>query len=368
MSQEMVTKEMFKSAFMAAVDGIQEGSMEKEAKAFDTMIRRKLREDAISPAILPYVDVTRDDLAYYDKGEDLFIICEMEPDQAAPSTTTFEDTPETWDYEAQKFRLTFHANITPEWTKNVDRLMAYRMDLRELVVDNSLRDLSRQKDIMFFRDVDEICGPKPGAISNYGMEQHVVYGDAVTRESVVNAAQIIPDRQLLLGVCVVNRRTFSQFAKWNRTEMGGDFAQELIRKGLRAFEKAEIYGTDYIVTAKHDIINNGVMYQFTTPNYLGRAGVLQQPTMYVKKEKDILRFSCVEKIGHVIANVAGVQKVTFGRLAGYVTKDGRLSPADAASFLNSTNTNGLSIAEVEKLNQGSQGSQDTPEQEDPETT
>lgn len=334
-----VSPEMFKSAFCAALDNTPDGvSMTKEASGFSKLIRRKLREDAISPAILPFMEVNDSDLAYYDRGEDLFIICEMEPDQAAPSTLTFEDTPETWNYEAQKFRLTFHSNVTPEWTKNVDRLKAYRMDLRELVVDNSLRDLSRQKDFAFFDDVDEICGTVPGGISPSGYEQYVVYGDTVKRDTVVNAAQLLGDRDLLNGVCVVNRRTFSEFAKWDRIEMGGDFSQELILKGNTAWGNAKVFDLEFIVTAKRDLIPNGVMYQFTNPNYLGRAGVLQQPTMYVKKEKDILRFSCVEKLGHVIANPAGVQKVVFGKVAGFLTKDGRLTTAQANTYLNSTST------------------------------
>lgn len=338
---ESVTPEMFKSAFFNAYDTAGEGEMKKEASVFSQMIRRKLREDAICPAILPFEEVSDSDLAYNEgPDEDLYIICEMEPDQAAPSTITFEDTPETWGYEAQKFRLTFHSNTTPEWTKNVDRLRAYRMDLRELITDNSLRDLSRQKDIQFFADVDAIIGPVPGGISMAGLEQHVVYGDALTRNSLVDSAQLLGDRDLLTGVCVMNRRTFSQFAKWDRDTMGGDFAQELIRKGNSAFEKASMFGLDFIVTSKHDLIPNGVMYQFTHPNYLGRAGVFMKPTMWVKKEKDILRFSCAEKLGHVIANYAGVQKVTFASIAGYVTKDGRLSTADAATYINSMNTDG----------------------------
>ena len=36
--------------------------------------------------------------------------------------------------------------------------------------------------------------------------------------------------------------------------------------------------------------------------------------MYVKKDKDILRFSCKEILGVSIANMAGVQKVTFDEL------------------------------------------------------
>ena len=59
-------------------------------------------------------------------------------------------------------------------------------------------------------------------------------------------------------------------------------------------ETAEFSDIKFIVTMKSDLVPNGAIYEFTEPNYLGRAGVLQKPTMYVKKDKDILRFSCKE--------------------------------------------------------------------------
>jgi hypothetical protein len=46
--------------------------------------------------------------------------------------------------------------------------------------------------------------------------------------------------------------------------------------------------------------------------------------MYVKKDKDILSFSCREMIGVTIANTAGVQKVTFQDVANQYGGDGRI--------------------------------------------
>ena len=46
--------------------------------------------------------------------------------------------------------------------------------------------------------------------------------------------------------------------------------------------------------------------------------------MYVKKDKDILRFSCREKIGVTFANTAAVQKVAFKDVTGVYGGDGRI--------------------------------------------
>lgn len=319
---------MFKQAFFSAMESA-DGSLTKQAEAASMMTRRKLREDAFSPAIIPHEDVTNDKLDYFLDSERIAIIYEMEPDSFGAKTIPFEDTGDSLGYYGDKYLLQFYSNTTPEWTKNVDRLRTYRGDLRSLITDNSLRDLSRRKDVKFMAGVDAIVGSVKGGMSPYGLEQNVVYPGRMNRDNWINSTLLLKDRDLLNGVFLVNQRTFTEFARWTRNEMGGDMAQDLFMKGNRAFEKAQVAGIDFIVTMKHDLVPNGVMYQFTKPNYLGKAGVLQKPTMYVKKDKDILRFSCVEKLGVTIANTAGVQKVTFLGLTGENGGDGRLTPEEA---------------------------------------
>lgn len=321
---------LFTQQFAAAMDTKNADEMCKQASAAATqMTRRKLREDAFSPAILPYEDVDNSDLDRFLHMEDPAIICEMEADQAPAKTISFNDTGDTTPYFANKYLLIFYSNTTPVWTKNVNFLRTYRGDVRELITDNSLRDLSRRKDMKFMSTVDDICGIVPGETSAMtGLEQYVLYPDRLTRANWVACKQLLKPRMLLNGVFLCNSYTFSEFERWDRNMMGGDFSEKIIREGLSgAFDKAQFSGIDFIVTMKTDLVPNGVIYQFTKPNYLGRAGVLQKPTMYVKKDKDILSFSCREIIGVAIANTAGVQKVAFQGVMGNYGGDGRLDSA-----------------------------------------
>lgn len=324
--------QMFNDRFLAALDRA-DGPMEKVAAAATQMTRRKLREAPISPSILPYEEVSNSDLDYF-LDERIGIICEMEPDSFGAKSISFEDTADEVTYFGVKYVLDFYANTTPEFCKNVDRLRTYRGDLREIITDNSLRDLARQKDVRYFEMTDSIVGVKRGGISEYGLEQNIVYPGRLTRDNMISSSKLLRNRDLENGVFVVNYNTWTEFARWNRNEMGGDFAQEIILDGNKAFERksAAMFGVDFIITSKHDIIPNGVMYQYTKPNYLGRAAVLQKPTMYVKKEKDIIRFSCREKLGVAIANVAGVQKVTFAALANATGGDGRMTPSEIEEY------------------------------------
>lgn len=336
MANEIDNPQLFNQQLCDALAAHGDGILKEASEAATKMTRRKLREDAFSPAIIPHEDITNSDLDRFLDREDPGMICEMEPDSMGAKTISFDDTPDTAPYYGDKYLLVFYSNTTPEFTKDVNFLRTYRMDLREVITDNALRDLSRQKDHKFMAGVNKIVGSVAGAPSPLtGLQQNVRYAGRLNRNNWVSSTLLLGDHDLLNGVFLCNRRTFAELRRWGRNEMGGDFSQELNKKGSRAFETAEFSDIKFIVTMKSDLVPNGAIYEFTEPNYLGRAGVLQKPTMYVKKDKDILRFSCKEILGVSIANMAGVVKVTYDELvdgtgAG-VGGDHRLGNGDTAT-------------------------------------
>lgn len=329
----------------ASIETAPDGILKEASEAGSKFTKRKLREDSYSTAIIPHDPVGKSDLSQFVDREDPGIICEMEPDSFGAKTMSFNDTSDTVSYKGNKYLLVFHVNATPEYTKNVNYLLTYRMDLRELIVDNSLRDLSRQKDFYFMHLTNSIVGLVPGNPSpETGLEQNVVYPGRLTRDNFVSATNLLMERSLANGIFLTNKRTWSDIRRWGREEMGGDFSEEVNRKGDAAFGTAEWQGIKFIVTWKNDLVPNGVFYEYTAPNYLGRAGVLKQPTMYVEKKKDILRFSCREIVGVTIANVAGVQKVTFAGISGNYGGDGRLVRGEDGKYVKAVDNSALPVA------------------------
>ena len=316
----------FKAKLLSAFNSADPAAFEKAASTGSSeFIRRSLREDAFFPAILPFTTVTDSDLAQAVDTEEPFIICEMEAAQAMPKAISFHDSSETTPFYGEKFTVTFETNTTPKWYKNINYLRTYRHDIRQLLIDNSLRDLSRMKDVKGMRVVDEIVGPTPGAVSPVtGEQQNILLPGRLTRNNWISTKTYLTSRQLPNGCALMNHVTFNEFSRWTREEMGGDMAQKLFLEGNSAFESTEIGGTKIIATLKNDIIPNGVMYMFTAPNYLGRACVLQEPTMYVKKDKDMISVETREIIGATIANTMGLQKVTFQDVADPYGGDGRI--------------------------------------------
>lgn len=308
---------LFNEQFKAALEDASEGIMKEASAAASETTRRRVREDSFSPAIIPHDDISDSDLDYFLDREDPAIICEMEADSFGAKSISFDDSPDTVPFYGDKYLLVFYSNTTAEFMKDVNFLRTYRSDIRDMLIDNTLRDLSRMKDFKFMAGVEQIVGPVVGGVSPLtGLQQNVAYAGRLNKNNWISSTLLLGDRDLMNGVFLCNRRTFAELRRWGRNEMGGDFAEECTLKGSGAFQTSKFGGIDFIVTMKSDLVPNGSLYEFTQPSFLGKAGVLQKPTMYVKRDKDFIHMSCKEILGVTIANLAGVQKVTFLDLVG----------------------------------------------------
>lgn len=313
-------------SMMDSADGV----VKEATEAASTAIRYKLREAAISPAILPYEMVTDGMLMTRLDTDDPTIYGEIEGEIAAPVSIGWSDTGYFQDYKINKFAVEFLTNATPEFTKNIHKLRTYRADVRQLTLDNSLKDLERVKDVLFFQAVDTICGNRVGAINPAtGQQQYVEYPGRLTRDNLISSKQLLPGHLVTDGVFVVNTQSWADIERWNRNEMGGDFSEKLAINGAKAWKGngTEFSGINFITPMKRDIVGTGIMYQFSEPSFLGRAYVLEKPTLYVEKKKDIITFSAREVIGVTIANQRAVQKVGFSELLKPFGGDGRLTTA-----------------------------------------
>lgn len=322
----------FINNFLAAPNG----ELEKLAStAQESIIKRKMREDSFAPAILPLDDYSRDNSAFSQTvdREDPFVIIEMEADQFGPKTLSWNDTGDIREFAGNKFELAFTRNTTPVFTKNINFLRTYKMDLTQMVEDNCVRDLNRQKDHIFIAGVDELVGPQYGVSPETGLQQNVTYNTRLTKKQHAFSVQLLADRSLPTGAFLINRRTASDVLLWDEdvADRGAnDFTEKLTREGLGAFEKFKLHGVEYIVTMKNDIVPNGVVYQFTTPDYLGKGGSLQPMKMFIEKKEDIIRWHATEILGWTIANAPGVQKVTYLKSTALDGGDGRLTEAPSA--------------------------------------
>lgn len=305
-----------------------QGEVKQASAAGTNMIRRRIREEGFARRIIPPQVVTNDDLDRVLDHDRPVIIEDMEPLSKGASTIPFGDSAYSESYYGNKFACVFNPITTPEWTKDINELRTYRMDLRQVITDNSLKDIQTEEDGKFLAGIDEIVGSVNG-VGAGGVQQNFecvpLAGPSAglwDRRDYAKVMSVLENNNLNNGIILMNRKTAKQFMTFDRSEIGGDLSQELFKEGLTALQEAKIYGVKHIFTIKRDLVPDNVVYIFSEPGFLGRFYTLQEVTLFVEKRKDILRSSARETISVTIANTLAVAKVQF---VGAVSPGGSVS-------------------------------------------
>jgi hypothetical protein len=313
-----------------------DGEVKTASTAGTNMIRRRVREDGFLRNIIPPETVTNADLDRVQQHDKPVIIEDMEPLSPGAVSLPFGGSADSTFYYGNKFIVVFNEVTTREYVKDINELRTYRMDLRQVITDNALKDVQAREDGDFITLVDTIVGANPAnwaglnssgavvaqpgnaSVSNAGIYQNWnIYG-GFTRDNMVEATKVIENQNLNNGIVLINRPTFKNWAKMTRDIAGGELSQDLFKQGTKALQSTEVLGVKHLVTIKRDLVPDNTIYLFTEPGFLGRFYQLTPLTMYVKKEMNFLRFSARETIGLAIANIAGVAQFNFISGSGIV--------------------------------------------------
>jgi hypothetical protein len=295
---------------LAAIDDSPNGEIKSASASGTNMIRRRIREEGFLRRIIPPQTVTNDDLNRVLEHDKPVIIEDMEPGQRGSKSIPFGDAADTAFYYGNKYAVYFNPITTPEFTKDINELRTYRMDLRQVVTDNALKDIETEEDTQFINTVNAITGPSNG-VGASGVQQNFVLTGGFERDNYVNVLSGLENLYLNNGVILMNRKTAKGFLKWGRDEIGGDLAEKLLTDGLTALQEAKLFGVKHLFTIKRNLVPDGVVYVFAEPNFLGKFYELQQTCMFIEKKKDILRVSARETIGCTVANTSACQQYYF---------------------------------------------------------
>jgi hypothetical protein len=312
-AQDLLVKKQLIDDILDSDDGI----VKKASAATSKATRTSIREEGFQRAILSFDKITNEDLDYFGDSELPGVWFELEPDSPPARMIPYNDTPNTFAYRSEKYVVLISVVTTEEATKNINQLRTYKTDIRQIVNDNMLRDIHTAEDTRFISEVDRIVGSAATAYATVeaadpGSYQNVNMGAATfSRQGMKRAVSYLIERQLPVGVFLINQRTANEFLGWGREEMGGDMSQEIALKGLKALEQFKIFDVPFISTIKNDLIANGVMYQFAPKEFLGNALMLEDITVTIKKEYDIIRMRAQEQVGLTFGNTLGLQKLNY---------------------------------------------------------
>jgi hypothetical protein len=304
------TPRMVNDSFIGMLTSRDDRMVKEAQDAVNDYVRVKIREDGFWRRVLPPVTITNDQLGRQVDTDKPVKIVDKEPDSPAAISVPFATLPMNRYIRGPRFRVMFDRIMTPKFTKDVDELRTYDMDIRQIISDNSIKDMLAEEDGKATLTLDTLLGAANSIIPETGVAQYVTIAGGVSRDTMAEAMKVLPrtPRHLNVATVLINNVTIWDIVKFGRDEIGGDLAQEMFRTG---FTEREIMGVRYIITIKRTLVPDGTVYLFAAPKFLGKFFVLEDTTMYIDRRAFMLEFFAYESIGSCIANIAAVGRVDF---------------------------------------------------------
>jgi hypothetical protein len=287
-------------------------SLVKNAEdAVTKFVRTQVREDGVFRAVFPMLPVTAADLTPQLDTDDPVIILEKEPSSPGAVSVPFMSTPIGWFISGDKFRVTFNILQSPRFIGHLSKLRTYRMDIRQVISDNSLRDILAQEDSAFFQALNAAMGGVADGVSPMsGAVQWQTIGGGISRDSVTEIKKILPSTSSHLEAvtAIVNNVTVNDFVKWGRDEIGGDKSQDMLVSGKML---ENMLGLDWHVTIKRHLVPDSTVFLMADTGFIGKSFVMEDVTLHIKREAMIVQWYAYEEIGSSIAHAAGIGRADF---------------------------------------------------------
>jgi hypothetical protein len=316
--EKIADQKVFNDTFVEMVKAGQEKQAAVSAQQFT---RNKLREESFAEKILTPIDLSNDEL---DKAQDPELLVkwnDREPDTAPAVTVPLGVVPDAFQFKGTRYPSYFSRIVSPKYNKDIDKLRTYDYDIRAIMLELSTKDIATQIDTSFINTINNNIGSLDTANSANGLSlpQNVSISGGITRETVAEAFKVIkrlqvpfgpsqPDGGESKGVMLMNTVTADDFVKMGRSEVGGDLAQDMFVNGLPS---KTLLGVKPIYTIKRDLVPDGVIYLFSSEEFLGKYYRLQPLTVFMKNEAYFLEYFQYLNISLAIGNVKGAVKVTF---------------------------------------------------------
>ena len=285
--------------------------MEKEAvDAVNDFTRTRMREDGFFRRVMPPVPISNDELDRQVTTDKPVKVGDKEPDSPAAISVPFATLPMNLYIRGPRYLVMMDRIVTPRFTKDVDELRTWIMDIRQVLSDNAIKDMLAEEDGKFITAVNTCLVGAGLTVPTSGTVQWEQLAGGVTRDTLWDMMKIMPNTPSNLEVhtCLINNITIKEVCKFGRTEMGGDVSQDIMKNG---WSEQNFMGVRWIITIKKDIIPTDSIYMFADPKFIGKHYTLEDTTMYIRREAYMLEFFAYETNGASIGHTSGLARADF---------------------------------------------------------
>lgn len=291
---------------------LQTPGMEKQAiDAVNDFTRTKMREEGFYRRILPPLQISNDELDRQVNTDKPVKVVDKEVDSPAAVSIPFATLPTNVYIRGPRYLVMFDRIVTPRFVKDVDELRTWVMDIRQVLSDNSIKDMLAEEDSKFLSAVNAcMIGPDTPVPYNGNVVQWETIDGGITRETLQDMRKIMPrgPSHLEAHTALINNVTIKEVEKFGRDEMGGDFSQDVIKNG---WAEANFMSMRWLITIKRDLVHDDSIYMFADPKFIGKNYLLEDTTMYIRREAYMLEFFAYQSAGGSIGHSGGLARADF---------------------------------------------------------
>jgi len=292
-----VSAQLINSNFVRKLEAGRVKEAQDEGSAF---IRMKVRQESFAREIINPILLADDEIDRDENTDQPKKIVEKEPESVA-TFVTFQGTgPRTW-FKGPRFAVKFGKTESQRFTKNKWELMTYQNDIRKILSDNSVKDMADQEDTKYITTVDDIIALNAAV--------QLTAGAAFNSSSFRKALQAMVHRRQPIGKLLMTKELYYEALDLPATSVGDDVASRHYDEGIEEEEK--LWGIPVVSTMKSDILNAKKAYVFAPENFLGCFFLLQDATLFIKQEADIIEFWSYAAPGIGFGNTLAMQAIAF---------------------------------------------------------
>lgn len=282
------------------VKKIEDGRIKEAAAEGSAFIREFVRQESFAREILTPVLLQDDEIDRDENTDEPKKIIEKEPKSVATFVQFQGAGPRTW-FKGPRYSVFFGKVESQHFTKSKFQLMTYQNDIRKILSDNSVKDMADQEDQKFMDTINTL-------IALNTSEQQVAAG-AFSSTQFKLGLQKMTGRKRPIGKMLMSKTLYYEALDLTANNVGMAVASRHYDEGVEAEEK--LWGVPVVTTIKDSIVGAKNAYIFAPENYLGNFFLLQDATLYIKQEADLITFWTYAAPGIGIGNRLSCQKVIF---------------------------------------------------------
>ncbi len=356
-----ISAQYINQSFVRKLD---EGRVKEAQDEGSRFIRSKLRQESFAREIIAPVEIGADEIDRDENTDQPKKIIEKEPDSVA-TFVTFKGSGQRTFFRGPRYSVYFGKIETQHFSKSKFELLTYQNDIRKILTDNSVKDMADEEDKKFLETVnaamdqvgsrvflhdgaqerfaagqteedviDATANLDFTAVANVGGESTAkggsrqfsfnnlasgnrfhCNGSPLTKELIAQIFQSMTMKRLPIGKLLMTKSTFMEAIKFDQSEVGDSTVARHYSQGLEGEDK--LFGIPVVTTIKNDIVQDDQIYLFAPQNYLGNFFLLQDATLFIKQEADMIEFWSYSAPGIGIGNALGAARIEgFSAIGG----------------------------------------------------